>query len=80
MIIINIIMQRIDCSVKMFEELLKENPHVLQSCLEYSVSIDGLHGDLVKDMIRGKRFTAEEPAVCDDKPFLLEVCAIIVHP
>ena len=55
----------------MFEELLKENPHVSQSCLEYSVSIDGLHGDLVKDIIRGKRLTELDPI---DKPFLLEVC------
>ena len=53
----------------MFEELIKENPHVSQSCLEYSVTIDGLHGDLVKDMIRGKRLT-EDPIA---KPFLLEV-------
>ena len=80
------ILQRIECSIKMFEKLLKDNPQVSQRCKEYSISIDDVHEKLIKDMIHGKiseepseqapasgeSAMATRPAV--KKPFLLEVC------
>ena len=70
----------------MFEKLLIDNPQVSQRCKEYSISIDDIHGELIKDMIRGKtseeepseQSPASESAVATrpavKKPFLLEVC------
>ena len=78
--------QRIDWSVKMFDELLLKNPHVKQMCEHYQVDIDGCHCALIKDMIRGKRKepsddsndeeAGEKPTrkqPFDEKAFLLEV-------
>ena len=44
----------------MFEKLLEDNPQVSQRCKEYGISIDDVHGELIKDMIRGK-ISEEEP-------------------
>ena len=83
--------QRIDWSVKMFDELLLKNPHVKQMCEHYQVDIDGCHCALIKDMIRGKRKepsddssdeeggekpTRKQPS--DEKAFLLEVRRTII--
>ena len=78
--------QRIDWSVKMFDELLMKNPHVKEMCKHYQVDIDGCHGALVKDMIRGTQGPSDDSGdeeageesktkrlLSDEKPFLLEV-------
>ena len=83
--------QRIDWSVKMFDELLLKNPHVKRMCEHYQVAIDGCHCSLIKDMIRGKRKepsddssdeeAGEKPKrkqSSNEKAFLLEVRIILV--
>ena len=83
--------QRIDWSVKMFDELLVKNPHVKRMCEHYQVDIDGCHCALIKDMIRGKRKepsddSSDEEAgekskrkqSSNEKAFLLEVRIIII--
>ena len=79
-----------DWSVKMFDELLLKNPHVKRMCEHYQVDIDGYHGALVKDMIRGTRELSDDSSdeetskkskkkqVSDEKPFLLEVRTFIL--
>ena len=66
-----------------FDELLLKNPHVKRMCEHYQVDIDGYHGALVKDMIRGIRELSDDSSdeetskkskkkqVSDEKPFLL---------